>query len=159
MRKVLVLSIFFSSLLFAKEGDPGGWGKAKWGMTESQVAKAFGGTIPTETDIGSFKYSVRFLYDANGKLERVMLKASEDSSVSVCYEDVTTRLKAKYGKPETEDSNLDNIKNQKGNAVWSFKKSKILVKMAHNIFGGDTIKFMYITYQKAGIVEKGSNNL
>jgi len=156
---MMITLMIFSGAISAKEGDPGGWSKAKWGMTEAQVEKAFAGAVPADTKIGICKYGVGMKYDAAGKLESVRLSWDKDVSVSTCYEDVVQRLKGKYGKPETEDAALKRISNQRGEISWNMKKTTIKAKMVRNTFGGQTIEFMYVDFQKAGLVEKGAENL
>ena len=159
MKSFIVAVLVTAGMLYAKEGDPGGWQKAKWGMTAALIQKAYGGTIPTETEIGAFKYAVRLGYDGKGKLQEVDLSAIEKDGLSVYYTDAVGKLKAKYGAPETEESDLKDIMNQRGQAVWLFKKTKITVKFFQSIYGGVESKLLYIRYQKSGMVEKGSENL
>jgi hypothetical protein len=157
MKKLILL---FIVSMAAYAGDPQGWGKARWGMTEAQVARAFGGTAPAETSIGAFKYKVLYNHDKSGKLQSVILSPVDtDGSMSVYYEDIVAKLKSKYGKPETEAQDKKRITSQRGEAIWSMSKTKIKVKYVINHFGDSHVKFMMIDYRSASMPDPSTENL
>jgi hypothetical protein len=101
--------------------DPGGWGKAKWGMSPDQVlgalpgarlltgnplARKFGNRVsPIGVDgieIASHRFDAFMLFDDQG-LESVLLKPRSGEVQSLLFESIEDRLIAKYGQPASRD--------------------------------------------------------
>jgi hypothetical protein len=117
-RKALMFCIFiylsfFTTSLFA-ENDILGWGKAKWGMTHSQIAKIYDledwlkdAETPTchkkeFVDIQGYLFSVTFRFDKrspSGKLIEVDLCGYEKRREE--FGSVLGLLVGKYGNPNT----------------------------------------------------------
>ena len=119
-RKILMICIIFclpfiSTSLFA-ETDILGWGKAKWGMTLSQIAKLYdikglgvrgehyACELKEKIKIQGHDFIVIFWFDEpspSGKLYQVALVAQEKISDSNMFRSVLGLLIEKYGKPDS----------------------------------------------------------
>ena len=78
-KAVLALYLLSGPAMFAQDKviDPGGWTKAKWGMTEAQIKTAFPEAKPIidngdpllgleHYEVGPIKYRVTFYFDKKG---------------------------------------------------------------------------------------------
>jgi len=115
---VLVLFLLSGPAMIAqnKAIDPGGWTKAKWGMTEAQVKTAFPGAKRIidygdpllgleHYEIGPIKYRVTFYFDKKGGgLTGVALEAENGDATPGVYAEAAkgallSALRDKYGEP------------------------------------------------------------
>jgi hypothetical protein len=98
-------------LLFAAE-DPGGWTKAKWGMTSAEIIKLFQGdaagstprlTIPSY-EVAGTKFRVLLIMDKDDRLDHVSLSpiAMADSTDAL-FQSVEELLVQRYGRPWKSD--------------------------------------------------------
>jgi hypothetical protein len=105
-------------------GDPGGWGKSRWGMSIDEVRTAFPGELMLQaktpvvykagecylripkTDIAEYPFQVEFI-TRDGRLSAVVLKPAGFNPGSAAWEStyehvgriLQTELTFKYGKP------------------------------------------------------------
>jgi hypothetical protein len=116
MRKLILFSLFILVTVAYAE-DPGGWNKAKWGMTEDELRKVFEGQLTklpetiqnkngthcnytmNDVKIGDFKFKATFCMNNDTKgLAQVQLDPVEsvDSNLFL-FESLTQMLIKKYG--------------------------------------------------------------
>ena len=117
-KRYWLLVIFFALLpcLAFAESEISGWGKAKWGMSHTEVAKIYvlnswePGTNPTckmkqKIKIMGHDFAVAFYFDqrsATGKLYRVVLAHFNNDVTDVLWlKSVKEMLVEKYGNPDT----------------------------------------------------------
>jgi len=130
---VMMAAISFSC---AAADDPGGWTKARWGMTEPQLIEAFGPSIvrldPPEAvggipihlavDIALVGSSFRALLapDKDGHLYNVLIspRQSKDRN-EVTFELLENLLVEKYGRPWKSEAGHET------NLQWSFATTVI----------------------------------
>jgi hypothetical protein len=106
---------FIATYLFA-ETDILGWGKARWGMTYSQIAKLydiedFQNDPPRcfkkeQTVIQGHSFNVVFFFDnfsLSGKLNKVVVQVVKEGKEK--YDSVFRLLVGKYGKPDFDKVN------------------------------------------------------
>jgi hypothetical protein len=97
--------------------DPGGWSKAKWGMTEPQLLAAFGpeivrldppqkiGDTPVHLtvqpfELARFQFRAYLVPDKTGRLASVLLAPIHDAdSTDALFETLEQLLVQKYGRP------------------------------------------------------------
>src|ERR1700722_359102 len=115
-----------------------GWPMAKWGMTEPEVLKAFGGAAKslaegtsTETElraaigiddvgVGGVYCKALFLFDPSGKLERIRLYGPAPSFPPITqFRKVEDYLAGKYGEP-LSGTTANGVR-----SVWILQKSVI----------------------------------
>jgi len=116
--------------------DPGGWSRAKWGMTESQLLEAGIATRLKHPDrlkdgtplnigvesvaIGQVNFKAGFAIDPETGLRAVYLEpVSRDDFNEAVFGVVEELLVEKYGKPWNRDS-VDQ---------WSFPTTKITLRL------------------------------
>lgn len=104
------------ALTCAAADDPGGWSKAKWGMTEPQLADAFGSAmvrldpperisgrpihLAVDLDLAATPFRALLIPDADGHLSSVLLSPRSDKNRSgYTFAAVQQLLVQKYGRP------------------------------------------------------------
>lgn len=122
-RKALLLCIIFclpliATSLFA-ETDILGWGKAKWGMTQSQLKKLyeiekcteFEGTLMCalieKLNIQGHNFKLVFTFDENspsGKLIKISMSSTATTLDENAFGSVLGLLVRKYGQPDSKKS-------------------------------------------------------
>ncbi len=95
--------------------DPGGWTKAKWGMSRAQVSTAFpDATMQTDPiskkpvlaingfPIQKVTFFVRFIFSQTDELQEVLLEPEGDRAVypRAASSNLLSALTDKYGRPE-----------------------------------------------------------
>ncbi len=157
LKTKMIMVVILTTSLFGKEADPNGWLKARWGMTQEQVKKAFAGDIPSIITLGRYKweYSVNFIYDDKGKLDEVLIEPVKKNGMGGNFSDLASGLKEKYGKPEIEEYSGRN----RGRLIWNFKTTEIQLRFVEVIIEGQDYKPTYpvIYYRKAGKSPAGSS--
>jgi hypothetical protein len=104
---------FIATYLFA-ETDILGWGKARWGMTKSQIEKLYDIDYFQNDPPRCFKkeaivikghsFNVGFFFDdfsPSGKLNEIMLQVAEEGKKT--YDSVFRLLVGKYGNPDSAE--------------------------------------------------------
>ncbi len=126
-----LLILFAVAVAQDKVVDPGGWTKAKWGMTSAQIEEAFpeakdiavaGYHHPLlglqQYEIGAIKYRVTFEFATNdgkpGGLISVALKTEDTADMPAVYADVgkdllLRGLRDKYGEPTSTQDRPDSL--------------------------------------------------
>lgn len=126
----LFIVLFVNPFGMAQFGDPNGWSKAKWGMTEKEIAKAFAGEVRWQnlkgsrglystieipkTEIGRHYFSVSFWMDSvTNRLAEVTLSSqhnppNENSHLNMAvFSNLEGMLIAKYGPPANKEDRKD----------------------------------------------------
>jgi len=107
---ILTLSLNASS-----ETDISGWRKAKWGMTQSEIAQIYDLTdweegkarcnLKQTVNIQGHDFSVKFEFDQKtptGKLSKVILRSEQKNAPNnKTYNSILRFLISKYGEPES----------------------------------------------------------
>ncbi len=124
-RIILILFVFFihEQHCLAQLKDVEGWSKARWGMTEEEILKAFTGEAKQlekrenyknayatvgidDIEIGGAKYKVRFLMDNyKNTLRQVLIKTKDENpaGAEVWFKSLEQMLVEKYGQPSYKD--------------------------------------------------------
>jgi hypothetical protein len=151
--KIVKLSLLAAAAAFAAD-DPGGWTKAKWGMTDAQILAAFPGQAvrldPPDAgahiaikafDLAGSPFYVRFLTDPESGLNRVVVHAPHLSSerLDLLFQNLQNMLVEKYGRPwksaEFGESELQ----------WSFPSTTItLGRTKVTGFGTQFLTLIYV---------------
>jgi hypothetical protein len=138
----------------ADADDPGGWTKAKWGMTEAELLAAFPGQAarldPPDKNTGcrvvikdftlsGVNFQVYMMPDPDGRLSSVLLQpAKSDDQTDQLFQDLQNLLVQKYGRPwKTAEGNNAEIQ-------WTFKTST--VTLARTRFPGFTTQLVHVRY-------------
>jgi len=111
--------------------DPGGWAKAKWGMTEAQLMEIgthlrqpdkINGVLATtgmeSVKIGPVDFRAYFVLDAKGLREVYLVPVAPSDANEVVFQAVESLLVDKYGKPWTRDRT----------SQWTFPTTKITLR-------------------------------
>lgn len=110
----LLCAVALGAVLFA--ADPGGWSKAKWGMTEDQILQAFGAEavrleppekvsdvpvhIAVPIQLAGVPFRALMIPDEDGKLSSVLLAPVHTSDeTDVLFQNLKELLSQKYGHP------------------------------------------------------------
>ena len=115
-----------------------GWPMAKWGMTEPEVLKAFGGAAKSlnegtppgteltatigidDVGVGGIYFRALFLFDETGKLERIRLYGPAPSSTPEGqFRKVEDYLAGKYGEP------FSGIRGDNTRSLWILQRTVI----------------------------------
>ncbi|MDR3566322.1 MAG: hypothetical protein P4N59_33475 [Negativicutes bacterium] len=115
--KGILVSLLVVAAAIAAD-DPGGWTKAKWGMTEAQLAEAFGPDIvrldppdsiaggkikifqAVDVQIGGTPFRAKLVPDKDGKLDSVLFSARDKKDVNqYTFQSLQELLVQKYGRP------------------------------------------------------------
>ncbi|HTX34337.1 MAG TPA: hypothetical protein VME43_04920 [Bryobacteraceae bacterium] len=138
------------ALACAAVEDPGGWTKAKWGMTDDQVLAAFPGQAarldPPELngarvsiksiELSGAEFRVYFIPDAAGHLRAVILNAVKPTGA--LFQSLENLLVAKYGRPWKTDEAGDS------GVQWSFPTTVItLTRVQVPNFGTQFLSLAY----------------
>lgn len=109
----------------AAAGDPGGWDRARWGMTAAEIAAAFGGdlraveppmvfgplvarqVVPRVTVAGRPFLAFLQLDPASGRLAQVLLRYRGRNPTHGDFEAVAVALTAELGPPAAADATRD----------------------------------------------------
>jgi hypothetical protein len=115
--------------------DPGGWSKAKWGMTEREILKAFDGQVKRfgkgeprhragvgidALEVAGVKFNVSMGFGTEDKLETVLFEPADQMMHSLAVE--LGRVPAQVLADETDDT-VQRVKNlliQKYGRPWEF---------------------------------------
>lgn len=139
--------------------DPGGWTKAKWGMTQSQIIEAFPGQTgflndpsrPKSTTVLGIKsvsigpagvYDIRFFFDKNGGLKEVIIEpeggvVGKGLGPFVAKTNLLGALTDKYGMPHA-DTPIDKRGDYGLNSVtyqWSWIFPKTIISLSYIDYG------------------------
>lgn len=156
--------------------DPGGWTKAKWGMTEDQIRTAFPDADQVKLssthlglpayNIGLIRFVVAFEFDASGGLGTVTLydeftvaglrryldekQIYQPSGVAAAIErvkdDLLSSLTAKYGKFS------DHAITDKGTQdewLWLFPSTTLKLEWSHAGYSIDGVHLRYSARKKS----------
>lgn len=109
-RSILICTLF--TVAAAAADDPGGWSKAKWGMTEPQIASAFGadrivhiplaaGGAQPGVDIDLVGAPFRAMFGLkDGRLAGVNISPRQEKDRNdQVFESLVNALVEKYGRP------------------------------------------------------------
>jgi hypothetical protein len=114
----IVLAIFSLilalSLNTSSETDISGWRQAKWGMTQSEIARIYDLTdweegrarcnLKQKVNIEGHNFSVKFKFDKKtptGKLRKVTLRSDQKNARNnKIYDSILRFLISKYGEPK-----------------------------------------------------------
>jgi hypothetical protein len=154
--KLTTLCLLAAAAAAFAADDPGGWTKAKWGMTDDQILAAFpgqavrldppdaGAHIGIKTfDLADSPFDVRFLSDAAG-LRKVVLTALSQPSprLDALFQDLENLLVDKYGRPWKSDEAGDT------DFQWSFPTTTItLGRTKVSGFGTQFVSLIYAKRQ------------
>jgi hypothetical protein len=111
--------------------DPGGWSKAKWGMTDDEILKAFDGQVKRfdkvdayqkarvgieSLEVAGVKFKVYMSPGPDDKLEHVLFTPiSRDDNDDHTFQALENLLVQKYGPPWRSDDDRSETELQ-----WSF---------------------------------------
>jgi len=137
MTRYLYVVLAAASIATAQHQDPAGWTTARWGMTADQVRAAIPDAVPIppekidgrpatlgipHLDIGRSTWTAYFLFDPDGRLDAVHLKALGTSVSQAAFVDTELLLSERYGRSiaRHEENNRS--------AQWSFPKTAITLR-------------------------------
>lgn len=162
MRKgisLLILLFLMCNYVLAQSNDVEGWSKARWGMTEDDLLKAFEGqairleqknyndsysTIEIrDIEIGSDHYQVRFLMDNNKKtLSKVLITPLDTdlAAAEIRFKGLEKLLIEKYGQPSFRDDKKEPDTRISGSLVH---KGSVKLTTAWN-FSSTIIELSYL---------------
>ena len=154
MRQLLVVTLCLFPLLAAGD-DPAGWTRAKWGMTEAQLAEAFPGQLATWShpdqlnhsrigldrfEIGTIAYKVQFCPDADGRLSSVILAPIDLSDMNeVVFQKLEQLLVEKYGRPYKAEDGVAR------NRQWTFQTT--VIELALSSIPGTRQRLLHVEYR------------
>lgn len=136
------LYIVFAIGALAAADDPGGWTRAKWGMTEDQVITAFGGEVTRfakpdsangarigieRLDLSGTTFKVYMSMDAGGKLERVLLSPIDPKAATDgLFQSLQELLVEKYGRPwVTKEGRITDVQWTVGSTVIQLTRADL----------------------------------
>jgi hypothetical protein len=140
---------------FAAE-DPGGWSKAKWGMSDEEILAALPGQAvrldPPEKYLGSrvhipsfelagSEFEVHFVPDKAGRLSSVLLSpvGTPSEGFDYLFQSLENLLVAKYGRPwKSTEARSERIQ-------WSLKTTTIT--LSRSKFPGFDIQILNLQYK------------
>lgn len=141
IRPIALIALAASLAFAADKDDPGGWTKAKWGMTAQEITQAFaGGAIrrdPPEkvsglpvtlcvspVDLAGTKFEALMVPDMDGKLKGVLLQAlkGEDQNAYL-FQRVEDLLIQKYGRGWKSGADHDT------SLQWAFPTTVVTLTM------------------------------
>lgn len=133
--------------------DPGGWTKAKWGMTQAQIGEAFPDNAklyPEESgsrmilglngvtmgEPAALTYRVRFFFDKSGGLREVLIVPELEPKSAKSR--LLSGLTEKYGQPhaappEPTHGSLD--------YKWTWTFEKTIISLGYIDFGVTTLDY------------------
>ena len=123
VKLVLVMVMVALSGLVRAETDIKGWGKTKWGMTESELVGIYAGKIQKSkvenpaikmemkgVKVLGYDFTVQFGFDQNGRLKETILFPGNDSiSTQGLFSSLEKELTDKYGKPAYRDKKKSSL--------------------------------------------------
>jgi hypothetical protein len=171
MKKILLLVLLFSSILFASVDIDNDFRNTHWGMSRDEVKKIektsslnkFGGTFYYVGEIFNFKSIIIYVFNKNNKLKKGTYIIKQPHTVKddyiIDYYYILKKLKKKYGTPANENI----FKNKKllkaetqGMAIslgklsyqtfWDLKSTIILLKLNGNK-GNINLSISYVAKQ------------
>ena len=165
-----ILAIVLLQSSAAASEDPGGWTKAKWGMTDAQIEAAFPGQVrhyekPAAWDsgmyadiyiphvkVGSDSFEARFQMDGSTKklVQVVLTKEGKDASFA-SLDAVEDMLATKYGPPSETHKSQTTVKGMEYD--WTFPTTRIAASYT-DLF---VAKLLIINYRQRSTA--GSPNL
>jgi len=121
--------------------DPGGWSKAKWGMSEPQLADAFGPGIvrldppdkvsgipvllAVDLDLAGSPFRAKLILDKYGKLSSVLLQPRQtDACGAYLFQSLQNSLVEKYGRPWKSEAGMST------DLQWSLATTVIHLSLA-----------------------------
>jgi hypothetical protein len=142
MNRQIALFILAASLATAADkDDPGGWTKAKWGMTGEDIVQAFAGDAarrdPPEkvsgipiavsvksVDLAGAKFEALMVPDKDGKLKSVLLQPLKgEAQNAYLFQRLQDLLEQKYGRPWKSEADHDT------SLQWTFPSTVITLNM------------------------------
>jgi hypothetical protein len=133
-----------AALFAGAADDPGGWSKAKWGMTQAQLSDAFGADLHETFDVhgatddqgrlrfyltvdltvGKIPCQAELHLDKDGHLRAVGVAPVKTSDMTdVLYLDLQDMLVQKYGRPWKSREEMDIT-----NLQWTFATTLITLQ-------------------------------
>lgn len=152
--------------------DPGGWSKAKWGMTKKQVLAAFGdeaksppprldgkrfGSEPGVTvpglDIAGVTFTAELTFEEETtRLDRIVLHSLDKKPSDTLFDSLERLLTQRYGQPVRRD--IRSVSKLILSAMWVFPKTVIELEMieAENV----NVRSVTVLYfeNKRSVVDK-----
>jgi hypothetical protein len=121
MTILVALFLFFTAPNILPDTDILGWGKVRWGMTHSQVAKLYDLEdwwpedpnrcyAKNTVNIQGHDFMIMFWFDKRspkGKLYRVKSITSKEKASGEIYNSIAGLLQSKYGKPDSDQVRKD----------------------------------------------------
>jgi hypothetical protein len=137
--------------------DPGGWSKARWGMTEEEVVKAFDGQVKRidvagnprgrlgieALEVAGMKLTVSMGFGADGKLRTVLFEPVNLSDASNdMFQRLENLLVEKYGRPwkSSEGTSTGSTEMQ-----WTFATTVVTLSRDWLGVAGVTSRAMIVT--------------
>jgi hypothetical protein len=135
--------------------DPGGWSKARWGMTDDEIVKAFDGQVTRfsavdpyqharvgieSLDIAGAKFKVYMSPGPDGKLDHVLFTPiSASDQTDQTFQSVENLLVQKYGRPWKSDEDQTELQ-------WSFPTTTI--HLSRMKFPGSDMRLINLIYRQ-----------
>lgn len=137
--RTLTLALCFAAAVTAAD-DPAGWTKARWGMTETELAEAFGPEIvhldpperisgvpvhlAVDVDLAGTPFRAILAPDKDGKLYNVVLSPRQEKDRSpYTFQSIENLLVQKYGHP------WKTAANHTTELQWSFPSTVIVLSI------------------------------
>lgn len=136
--------VMLAVLAASAADDPGGWTKAKWGMTEPQIADAFGKDavrldppekisdiqvhLAVPVDLAGVQFRALMVPDAAGKLDSVLIDPVNQSDANDgLYQSLQELLVQKYGQPwkASEELGISELQWTVGTTVITLTRGKL----------------------------------
>jgi hypothetical protein len=147
-------------LACAATEDPGGWSKAKWGMTDDEIVKAFDGQVAPlskvdryqharvgieSLEVAGVKFKVYMSPGSDNKLDHVLFSpVNPDDATDQTFQSLENLLVQKYGRPWKTNENTATTELQ-----WSFPTTVItLARSELNVPGIGRSVFVSLIYKK-----------
>jgi hypothetical protein len=155
MKSLLIVMLAAAAISLAAD-DPGGWSKAKWGMTDAQISEAFGAEAihldaPDENgvrtvvllDLAGVPCFAEMLPDQTGRLASVMILPRKVSDMTeTLYLAVKKMLIQKYGPPSKTSETP-----RASGVFWTFPTT--IIGLVHGAIPPAQNRGLAITYGKA----------
>ena len=152
--RTATLIIMISAAAFSAD-DPAGWDKARWGMTEPQLLRAFGPEAVRldpalmvgranvrlsvqPVDLANTRFRALLIPDGAGRLDSVLLgPVDHTAETESLFHSLEQLLVQKYGRPWT-------VREGGGNEIqWTVQTTVITLTLFHSPLTGET----YVTVQ------------
>ena len=139
----IALFLVLSTVSIAAD-DPGGWSKAKWGMTDPQLRESVDAdsTHPAAFDLAGVACRAKLTLDPDGKLRMVLISpANPADQTDALYQRLQDLLVQKYGRPwkSSEESGITELQ-------WTFPTTVITLTRAKLPMVSD--RFVTLQYKR-----------